>query len=276
MMTAPVILKAYYTAPEGQVHYRYAKALVKDETKCPIMFMHMSASSSFIYEELMERCAAEGYDCYAPDMPGFGASYNPNNMPEGIKYYVEVFMLLAKHVGLTKFHAFGHHSGASMATEMATLYPEQILSLTVVGPCLLTREEQIEHTSGGLLEYGTRPVMDGSHMMKVWGILQKQEADWDVLKMNQEAIDWIRAWEGKVQCYTNVFSQPMIKIMGDVRCPVLGMVSEKDILYPYFPRLKEIKPDSTTAIVQGGDWEVMKDAKGCCTAFVDFACKLPK
>jgi pimeloyl-ACP methyl ester carboxylesterase len=69
-MTVPVILKGYYTAPEGQVHYRFVKAASKDESKYPIMFMHMSASSSFIYEELMERCAAEGYDCYAPDMPG--------------------------------------------------------------------------------------------------------------------------------------------------------------------------------------------------------------
>lgn len=127
-----------------------------------------------------------------------------------------------------------------MATEMAMLYPEQVMSLTVVGPCLLTREEQIEHVSGGLLEYKTKPVMDGSHMMKVWNILQKQEDEWDVLKMNQEALDWIRAWDGKVQCYTNVFTQPLIKITGEVKCPVLGMASEKDILYEYLPRLKEI------------------------------------
>jgi pimeloyl-ACP methyl ester carboxylesterase len=83
-------------------------------------------------------------------------------MPSGILYYVDVYMLLAKHAGVTKWHAFGHHSGASMATEMAAVYPENILSLTIVGPVLMMREEQISH-SEGLLEYNTKPVMDGSH-----------------------------------------------------------------------------------------------------------------
>ena len=69
-MATPGIVKAYYDTPEGQVHYRAVKAPAKDETKAPIMFMHMSASSSLIYEDLMVLCAVAGYDCYAPDMPG--------------------------------------------------------------------------------------------------------------------------------------------------------------------------------------------------------------
>jgi pimeloyl-ACP methyl ester carboxylesterase len=161
-------------------------------------------------------------------------------MPQGIIYYVDVFMLLAKHAGLAKFHAFGHHSGASMATEMAAVYPSSIVSLTIVGPVLMTREEQITH-SEGLLEYDTRPVIDGSHWMKVWNILLMQkQGEWDVLKMNGEALDWVRAWEGKVQCYTNGFSWPMMKLLREVKCPMLGMSSEKDILFEFFPRLKEI------------------------------------
>ena len=161
-------------------------------------------------------------------------------MPSGILYYVDVYMLLAKHAGFTKWHAFGHHSGASMATEMAAVYPEQILSLTIIGPVLMTREEQISH-SEGLLEYNTKPVMDGSHWMKVWNILLMQkQGEWDVLKMNGEALDWVRAWEGKVQCYSNVFCQPMMKLLGEVKCPVLGLSSEKDILYEFFPRVKDI------------------------------------
>jgi hypothetical protein len=77
--------------------------------------------------------------------------------------------------------------------------------------------------------------------MKVWNILLMQkQGEWDMLKMNGEALDWVRAWEGKVQCYSNVFSQPMMKLLGEVKCPVLGMSSEKDILYEFFPRVKEI------------------------------------
>ncbi|KAE9372863.1 alpha/beta-hydrolase [Stipitochalara longipes BDJ] len=215
-MAAPVIVKGYYDTMEGQIHYRTVKAPVKDASKAPIMFMHMSASSSLIYEDLILLCAAAGYDCYSPDMPGFGVSYNPKHMPEGILYYVDVYMLLAKHAGFTKWHAFGHHSGASMATEMAAVYPENILSLTIVGPV--------------------------SHDARRANLAQP--------------------------------SQPMMKLLGEVECPVLGMSSEKDILYEFFPRVKEIKPDATTVIVTGGDWEVMKDAEGCCKNLVEFLSKL--
>jgi pimeloyl-ACP methyl ester carboxylesterase len=64
------VRKAYYETPEGEVHYRYLNAAVKDASKAPILFLHMTAISGRIYEPLMQRCAAAGYDCYAPDMPG--------------------------------------------------------------------------------------------------------------------------------------------------------------------------------------------------------------
>jgi pimeloyl-ACP methyl ester carboxylesterase len=70
-MVYPTVVKAYYDTPEGQIHYRYLHAPVKDESKSPILFLHMSAASSHYYEKLMQLCAAEGYDCFAPDMPGF-------------------------------------------------------------------------------------------------------------------------------------------------------------------------------------------------------------
>jgi hypothetical protein len=64
------IRKAYYDAPEGQIHYRYLPSTTKDATKSPILCFHMCPTSSLYFEELMIRCADEGYDCYAPDMPG--------------------------------------------------------------------------------------------------------------------------------------------------------------------------------------------------------------
>jgi len=62
--------KAYYDAPEGQVHYRYLPAATKNESKAPILLLHQSACSSVYYKEMIAILASKGHDVYAPDMPG--------------------------------------------------------------------------------------------------------------------------------------------------------------------------------------------------------------
>lgn len=236
-MAIPTIQKAYYTAPDGQVHYRYIHAAVKDETKSPLLFMHMSACSSLYFERLMDICAALGYDCYAPDMPGFGGSYNPKYQPEGCRYYVEVFMILIKNLGLTKLHALGHHSGAAMGIEMAASYPSLVLSLTIIGPSPLTQEEWATFRAGQLKRHND-PVMDGSHLLKTWSSL-RSNGEWDVIPLHGQVLDALRAFEGRLQCYTCVSRQDM-NLLGEVKCLVLAMSSETDVLYKYLNRVKDV------------------------------------
>lgn len=69
-MEYSTVKKAYYDSPEGEIHYRYLFATAKDALKAPILFLHMTAISGRYYEKLMQRCAAAGHDCFAPDMPG--------------------------------------------------------------------------------------------------------------------------------------------------------------------------------------------------------------
>jgi pimeloyl-ACP methyl ester carboxylesterase len=64
------IKKAYFDAPEGQLHYRYLHT-TKDANKPPCVFLHMSTSSSRHYESMMKFHADKSHDCYAPEMPGY-------------------------------------------------------------------------------------------------------------------------------------------------------------------------------------------------------------
>ncbi|RDW85988.1 hypothetical protein BP5796_04313 [Coleophoma crateriformis] len=271
-MAFPTPIRAFYDTPEGQIHYRYLHASVKDASKQPIILMHMSACSSLYYIEMMQLCAAVGYDCYAPDMPGFGDSYNPTYYPSNIRWYVEVFQLLVKHVGLTKFHVLGHHSGASIATEMAAVYPDEVLSLCVIGPALLTEEEQVGERIKNIVAYN-EPVMDGSHLQKCWDVLATS-GTWEVEKLHEQTLDAARAWQGRLQIYTCVFHQPMIEVLSQVKCPVLGLCGLQDVLYPQFGRVKEIQPTATCVVVKGEDFEPLKDAEGCSKAMLEFYGKL--
>jgi pimeloyl-ACP methyl ester carboxylesterase len=167
----------------------------------------------------------------------FGASYNPASQPYGIKYYVDVFMVLIKQLDISKFHVFGHHSGASIALEMAVLHCDQVLSLSVCGAAFMNTEEQREIAAKEIVMYN-KPVEDGSHFLKVWNYLEPQ-GNWNVVDKHFQALDALRAYEGRLQAYTCVFSQPILELVKHVKCPFLVMSSEEDLLFPFMPRAKE-------------------------------------
>jgi pimeloyl-ACP methyl ester carboxylesterase len=147
-------------------------------------------------------------------------------------------MLLTPHASITKFHALGHHSGASIAVEMAVKHPDRVLSITLCGPALLTKEEQDAVAPIELVMFNA-PAMDGSHLIKSWEKVIAGGLNWELTTLHGQVLDTVRAYEGRVQIYTCVFAQPMIELLGKVSCPVLGMSSEKDMLYSYLPRVKE-------------------------------------
>lgn len=71
------IKKAYFNAPDGQLHYRFLLT-TQSPKKAPCVFLHMSANSSRHFETIMKLHAARGHDCFAPDMPG---SFLPSPFP---------------------------------------------------------------------------------------------------------------------------------------------------------------------------------------------------
>jgi pimeloyl-ACP methyl ester carboxylesterase len=159
-------------------------------------------------------------------------------MPPNIRYYVDVFMLGVKHWGLSRFHILGHHTGASISTELAAVYGDQVLTLTVIGAVLLNTEEQQAYLAAEVHPYN-KPVMDGSHLTKVWDQLLTN-GEWNVKDLHEQTLDTVSAWEGRMQAYTCVFNQPAMEILGQVKVPVLALCAPDDSLYPKFYRVKEI------------------------------------
>ena len=158
-------------------------------------------------------------------------------------YYIGKVVVGFKYWGLSKFHVLGHHSRASIATELAAIHCDQVLSLTIVGPALLTAEEQVAHLkkaglNGEVVPFN-KPVPDGPHLLKTWNQLLTN-GEWDPEILNGQTLDTLRAWKGRLQIYRNVFSQPALEILSKVKCPVLGMCAPDDSLFPKFGRVKEI------------------------------------
>lgn len=160
MMTDTTIKKAYVDIPSGkQIHYRYAIPTANARST-PIIYLHKSASSSASFELLMSHYAAQGYAGYAPDMPGSGQSFDPTEEDaeaiheQGTKWFTDIFLAAFDKLGVRngasswapprKFHIIGHHSGASLASQIAATHPEMVASICSIGATIIGYEERQE------------------------------------------------------------------------------------------------------------------------------------
>lgn len=146
-------------------------------------------------------------------------------------------MPLSEHVGISQFHLFGHHSGASIATEMAVLYPDKVLTLCLSSPATMPREAQIKLEKEQLTAYN-KPTRDGTHWNKSWDFINANYT-WTLDQLQGLTLDATRAWQGRIQIYTCVFTQPMIELLSQVQCTVLGLGSTEGVLFEYMDNIKK-------------------------------------
>lgn len=293
MATIPVIKKAYADTAYGQIHFRLALPLPtetgtvnKGPERSPLVFLHKSASSSASYEALMRRYAAQGYRCYAPDMPGFGGSFDPSESAvveiqrDGTAWYASVFLEAFKAMGIitsssssgeggVKCHLMGHHSGAVLAVELAARHPEMVQSICLVGPTVMSAEERAAMKTVYFAPFN-EPVRDGSHLLKTWQYLEHMGVGEDLNLWQREAVDHIRAWRGRTLIYGAVWAQDSERLYTEAQCPVLLMCARDDALWKYFGHVRALKPDIEAVEIEGANFEPDRDVEGIEKAWTGF------
>ncbi|KAK5124172.1 hypothetical protein LTR85_001875 [Meristemomyces frigidus] len=253
------IKKAYADTPLGQVHYRYAAPPPGTPTKDALVLLHMSASSGASMEALMGILVPAGHPCYAPDMPGFGSSFDPTSDPPNIGWYVELY---ADHVfpamGLQpgRFHLIGHHSGGVIGLDMAVSHPQLLKSLVSIGPAVMTAEQRSEMRTKYVVPFN-QAEPSGAHLLKTWEYLSDQAHNIPTTELSllqREAIDHIRAWRGRLQIYGCVWSQDSERLLEEVKTPTLALCARDDVLWAYFDSFKALRPDIKSAEIDGGNF----------------------
>ncbi|KFA80915.1 hypothetical protein S40288_07993 [Stachybotrys chartarum IBT 40288] len=275
----PQIKKGYADTLYGQIHYRYV--LPASETnKKPAIMLHKSASSSASYEALMLQLVSNGYPCYAPDMPGFGNSFDP--MPEvaediltnGTRWYVEAFVSAFTGIGImgnaaSKVHLIGHHSGASLAPELAALYPDMVEDVTLIGTAVMDANERAAMKKKYFAPFN-QPVQDGSHLLKTWDYLRTMGVGGDIDLFQREAVDHIRAWKGRNQIYGAVWDQDLASYLDTLQCPILFICAKDDVLWDYQEKAKKRWTKATYCECKGANFSPDLDSQAIAQAWLSF------
>lgn len=213
--------------------------------------------------------ADQGFSCYAPDMPGFGASFDPTPEQEveiertGTEWFAAIFMTALERLGITKerFHIIGHHSGASLATQIAASHPELVHSICQIGATTIGYEERQRMREIYLVAFN-QPTPDGTHLQKTWDYLGKMGIGDDLELRQREALDHIRAWKGRMLIYSAVWNQDAERLFLEVKCPILVLCAKDDVLWEHMENVKKLRANARTGVVGGANFSPELDVLG--------------
>lgn len=75
---------------------------------------------------------------------------------------------------------------------------------------------------------------------------------------------------GRSMAYGAVWQQDWTALYQQVRCPMLLLCAEDDVLFPFFARAQEIRPDAKAVILKGANFEPDLDSEGTARAIQEF------
>lgn len=261
-----MITRRYANCRDGQIHLREAGPV-----GAPVIaFFHQTASSGAMFELVMERLAAS-FRCLAFDSPGFGGSYQPDDIPS-LAYPAERLLEALDDLGVEQFHACGHHTGGCVAIEMPSRAPGRLLSLTLIGPVLVNDAERAEYRKTFTRPFAVEP--SGAFLQVAWDYLAMLGAGHDVELHRREMVDHLIAHRAMPMAFTGVWEQDFQRLYAEVSVPLHIMCSRDDVLWPLFERAAAVRPDARRSVVGGADFQPDRDPGGVADALTSFLSSL--
>lgn len=157
------IRRGFADIDEGQVHYRTA-----GEGGPPLVMFHMAPSSSQHLEPLIARMA-DSRRIIAPDMLGNGHSSPPGPAEPDLMYFAEALLRALDTLGIERFDAYGAHTGAKIALELAIAHPDRVRKLIFDAVSVRSSAAAEELLSG------INPIEiddDGTHLLRAWHMVR--------------------------------------------------------------------------------------------------------
>jgi pimeloyl-ACP methyl ester carboxylesterase len=256
------VLRGYVDTPSGQVHYRTC-----GPSGLPVIaFFHQTASSSRMFELVMASLG-DRFKTYAFDTPGFGQSWQPTSVPS-VQWLGERLIEAIDALRIEKLVVCGHHTGGCIGLEIALSIPSRVPALSIIGPVTPTAEERIEFAK--VFTKPFEPEASGAFLPVAWQYLKNIGAASSTELHTAELVDHLIAWRTMPMAFGAVWQQDVAAGLKRVTMPLQLMCSKDDVLWPMFGRACELRPDASTAIVGGGDYQPDRDPQGVARALQSF------
>lgn len=241
--------RGYITTASGQIHYAETGA------GTPVVLYPNRPRSWVIYRRLAELLAGN-HRVVILDPPGCGAS-DPLPTPIALADLSGVTLAMMDALGIARAHVSGHHTGATVAVDLAANHSDRVISIAPCGLLLLTDEEKAGRLDGSAFSpaAGNPPQEDGSHLNLILKKFPPKPPE-DLPFINDWIIDGLVSEVNQAELAKAVYLYDENAALATITVPTLFVQS----LGPGEPgtlqrmdQAQQLVPDSRIEYVDGGD-----------------------
>ena len=167
----PVTGKGFLDLGAGQCHNRSAG----DRTLPPLLALHDIGSSQRSLAGLVDALAGR-YHTVAPDLPGHGLSYSPEEGQRGLEPIVEAMAELVSSCRWNRFEILAEKGSAAIAVQLAQRFGDSVSRLVLLNP--VDFSTLAEEWDPEKLYRDIEPDAEGTHFLKTWHLLRDRQLFW--------------------------------------------------------------------------------------------------
>lgn len=236
-----LLQKAYVNTAYGQIHTRQA-GKPKDEP--PLILLHQTPSSSTMFSQMLPLLARDFW-VIAPDLPGFGAS-DVNSNQFNVGGWAQSILAMLDVLEISSYFLFGHHTGASVAVQMAFEQPDRVAKLVLSGPPLLTEGVKTKL-------WAALPKMEideeGAILLETWQRMRAKDPTATLALSLRETLLSLELNGRYSTAYQAVFDHDFATQLASLTCPILLMAGEEDSLRASLEPAYALAPHSVLKIL---------------------------
>lgn len=252
-MTGTPIRRGFVDLAHGQMHYRHAGTSGE-----ALLILHASPGSSRQQVRLIEDFAGQAR-VFAPDTPGNGDSVPLSDGEPTVAELAAAALSFLDTLKIERVRAYGSHTGAAIATELAIRAPDRVSALVLDGVSLMQGEELAEVLERYAFPF--EPDLDGAYLIRLFQFCRDQFLFFPWYNRTRAgrrdsglgAPADLHAWITEVMKasttyhhnYRAAFKWPADKRLPVVSCPTLVMAASNDPLRDSSMALADLLQDGS-------------------------------
>ena len=242
------LTRRFVETSAGTIHC----AIAGQDTGSDILLLHQTPRSWNEYREVLPLLGARRR-AIAMDTVGFGDSSALPPGGDSIEAWADAALALLDALDIQQVHIVGHHTGATVATEMAVRAPERARSVVLSSAPFDDEQTRAAHLERGPIVDNVRPHEDGSHVLELWRTRAPFYPEGRADLLEAFLVDALKAGPRAPEGHQVVARYDMRAAVARLRCPVLLVGATDDpYAYPALEPMRAALPDAQVEVIEGG------------------------
>jgi pimeloyl-ACP methyl ester carboxylesterase len=242
----PQVERSFVSTPSGRIH------IAEAGSGAPVLLLHQTPRSWDEFRDVLPLLGRH-YRAIAMDTVGYGDS---DPLPQGqasIENWAKAAHQLLVALNIDRAAIVGHHTGASIAMEIAATYPAKVAVLVLSGSPYVDAARREATKGHKAVVDDVTPRIDGGHLAELWSMRQSFYPADRIDLLERFIIDALKAGQRAAEGHLVVDRHEMEKRLPLIACPTLVIAPTADPhAYPHAPKVAAAIAGSALVEIEGG------------------------